>query len=617
MCGIAGFYNVREQDPERVLGRMLGSIRHRGPDEKGVYLDGGVALGIRRLSIVDLLTGQQPISNEDGSVKAVCNGEIYNYRELSNELLRAGHRFSTRSDVESIVHAYEEYGTRCLDRLRGMFSFCLYDRNRQLLFCGRDRLGKKPFHYFEAGGRFAFASEIRALLETPFFTKEIDGRSLAKYLVHGFVPAPQSIFKGVRKLLPGHYLLYDLRSRECKTERYWDFDFSEKTEAGQGNAGIEEALLEAVKSRLVSEVPMGAFLSGGIDSGLVVAMMARFLPPREIKTFSIGFEEKAFDESVHAGTVAQRYGTDHHLKVFKGSECMAVVDEALGSIDEPISDPSLIPTYLLSRFAKDHIKVALSGDGGDEIFGGYPKYCVHRYMRFYDAIPGFLRKNIANRFAAMIPLRPENYIFNNKVSRFIECSGYSSEHKNQLWTGNFMVDELEGITGLSPGDGCMEEVDFWASSFSGNDLIDKMMYLDAKLMLADMYLVKVDRASMMNSLEVRSPFLDQEVVSLASKMPSTDKVRGLVTKRALRQVALKYLPKDLVYRKKKGFGLPVSRWLREGLLKQVDELLAGSHIVNRKNALKLLHDHRSGAADNAGRIWNLYVLLHWYGRYGK
>lgn len=621
MCGIAGFYNPREEEPGKVLERMLGRVRHRGPDENGALLDNGVAIGIRRLSIIDLSTGQQPVSNEDGSITVVCNGEIYNYRELTNWLSRKGHAFSTRSDVESIVHAYEEEGTQCLKRLRGMFSFCLYDKRRRLLFCARDRLGKKPFHYYESGNRFAFASEIKSLLELPFLTREIDARSLAKYLVYGFVPAPQSIFKGIKKLLPGHYLLHDLASGSCRTAQYWDFDYSHKDGPGRGEAALEDALVDAVRSRLVTDAPLGAFLSGGIDSSLIVGMMARLMPASRIKTFSIGFDEKAYDESGYAGAVSERYGTDHHLKVFRGDECMAVIDETLGRLDEPLSDPSLIPTYLLSRFASGHIKVALSGDGGDEVFGGYPKYCIHRYARLYDSIPGFLRKNFAHGLTALVPLKYENPVLNGKVRKFLECSGLSPEHKNQLWTSSFMAHELESISSLAgPQDlDCMEEVDFWGGLFRGGDLIDKMMYLDSKLMLADMYLVKVDRASMMNSLEVRSPFLDQEVVALACRMPSLDKVRGLTTKRALRRLALKYLPEELVYRKKKGFGLPIARWLREGRIKQVGEMLACSTapFINRKAALGLLREHCNGGADNSGKIWNLYVLLRWYEGYGR
>lgn len=620
MCGIAGFFSREIGGRREKMDRMLDVIIYRGPDEAGVFHDGDFSMGMRRLSIIDLDTGKQPIFNENGNLAIVFNGEIYNFKDLYADLSVKGHGFYTKTDTEVVIHLYEEYGADCVQKLNGMFAFCIYDKKKKKIFLACDRAGKKPLHYFCDGRSFVFASEIKSILALDFIERKIDRESLKKYLLYGYVPTPNSMLSGIRKLPAGHYMEFSFEGKDLSLKKYWDFDFSRKTDASEKELAeeIDRKLSSAVERRLVADVPLGVFLSGGVDSSLVVALMSKFLEPRDIKTFSIGFKEKKFDESPYAKRVADMYRTDHHIKIFSMEEARGILTEIVKKMDEPFSDPSILPTYLLSKYTKEHVTVALGGDGGDEMFGGYPKYYIHRYARHYDRLPNFMKKQLVDRVIRKLPLKPENRILNYKVKKFLDSVGYKPEYRNQFWTGPFSISEIRKLMPERGGGGdevFFEDVDRTLSAYKGRDVIDKMMYLDAKLTLKDMYLVKVDRMSMLASLEVRSPFLDTEIMDLVGTIKSRFKVKGRETKYILKKTAEKYLPKDIVYRHKKGFGLPLAKWMRESMLEEVKGLVGrylDEGIFDKKYVDELIFKHGSGRADNSTKIWNIYVFLNWY-----
>ncbi|KIL99574.1 Asparagine synthetase glutamine-hydrolyzing [Paramagnetospirillum magnetotacticum MS-1] len=585
-------------------------------------MEGAVALGMRRLSVIDLAGGNQPIHNENGSISVVFNGEIYNFRELRRELEEEGHIFSSHTDTEVLVHLYESHGRGMLDRLNGMFAFCLLDRRAGRLFLARDRVGKKPLYYAHGDGAFAFASEIKSLLCHPAVRREADPAAAALYFTHGYVPAPFTPFMGIRKLPAGHWLELDLASGEIQVGRYWDLDYSQVDEdlcEEEAVAGLESALLAAVERRLISDVPLGVFLSGGVDSSLVVAMMARFREGRDIHAFSIGFHEKAFDESGYAESVARAWGVDHHVTRFSDAEMFSVIDEILPRMDEPLSDPSLIPTYLLSKVTQDSgIVVALSGDGADEMFGGYPKYYIHRYAAWLDRLPGILGRDVPAWLFSQVPLKAENNIFNYKVERFVSGLRLAPRHRNQFWVAPFMPDELTRLLPEQEVPRAVWEVtDQYDSRFNGRGVVDRMMYFDAKMMLQDMYLAKVDRASMAVSLEVRSPFLDLEVMDAAVHLPWQLKVRGRETKYLLKKLASRYLPHDVVYRFKRGFGLPLAVWMRT-LAPRISETLTQGDCggIDAAYVQSLLREHLDGTRDHAVKLWAVYAYLTWLRNWG-
>jgi len=621
MCGIAGFVTKDKKIATReVLGKMLTQIEHRGPDSSGTYLEDGVGLGIRRLAIIDLKTGDQPIHNEDKTVWVVLNGEIYNFRELRTDLVKKGHQFYTQTDTEVIAHLYEDHSKNFVKHLDGMFALALWDKKRQTLFCARDRFGKKPFHYIETGGEFVFASEIKSLLVYPGVKKELEGSSLEKYFLYGFVPAPRSIYKGIRKLLPAHTLIY--RGGKIETEPYWEVEYRRERGGSEEEclAKLENLLSRAVERRLVSDVPLGVFLSGGVDSSLVVALMAKLVGGESIKSFSIGFDKKSFDETPYALKVAGKFKTDHRYKVFDAKNCYRALLEIPNFLDEPISDPSIVPTYLLSKFTRDYVMVALSGDGGDEIFGGYPKYFVHRLTHFVRGVPRFLSWPL-ERILEAVPTSSDNKVFNYKIKRFISGMKYPPAVRNQVWIAPFSPREVLTLLGRKNflSEDPFEEISTHLKSYrsAGKDIFNQMNFLDIKLTLQDHYLVKVDRASMANSLEVRSPFLDTALVEFSFSIPSHLKVKGFQTKYLLKKLAEKYLPRETVYRYKMGFGIPINYWLRQGDLKELVFQYLGRGALGEQTLLdttvvaEILKSHYQEGEDRSNKIWALLMLRLW------
>lgn len=621
MCGIAGFINMDKSQAEpSILKNMLGKIAHRGPDSEGSIIEGNVAIGMRRLNVIDIESGDQPIFNEKKDIAIVFNGEIYNFLELREELIHKGHSFTTNSDTEVIVHLYEEEGLDFLKKLNGMFSFCLWDIQKNCFIFGRDRFGKKPLHYSLTNGAFIFGSEIKSILEHPRVEKIINTLSVQKYFFYGYVPAPNTIFSGILKLMPGEYLILNKGGRINKNY-YWVPKFNDSDSDFEHLVKKTELLLcKSIKRRLISDVPLGVFLSGGVDSSLIVALMSKYIDPKNIKTYSIGFEEKAFDESTYSTIVAELYHTNHHLKIFPMNECLDAMDEIIDFLDEPVADPSIIPTYLLSKFAKKDITVALGGDGGDELFGGYPKYYVHKYISYYEMLPLFIRK-IVRTIVESIPTSPDNRIFNYKIKRMFLGLKYPPVIRNQVWVAPFELDELKNLllyNDLNYSE-LFANINLHQDMFKSNnsDIVNNMLYLDTRLMLQDMFLVKVDRASMATSLEVRSPFLDKELGEFVFTIPSKYKVKGFETKYILKKIAEKYLPSEIVYRGKKGFGLPIAHWLRKDLKEVLQHYLSKEFIecqgiFNFNYLNNILNDHLEGKRDASTQLWALLIFQLWY-----
>ena len=620
MCGIVGFYSSKISNPQKTIQKMEDILKHRGPNAAGTFCCQDFAMGMRRLAIIDLKTGSQPIFNEDKTIAIVFNGEIYNFRDLRQTLQKKGHQFKSHTDTETLVHLYEEYGEKMFKQIDGMFSFCIYDNKKQILLLGRDPLGKKPLYYYFQNQEFVFASEVKALLCFPHFKKQVDLKSTVKYFTFGYLPRTESIFQNINKLLPGFYLTFDIATQKLVTKQYWNLHFTPQTNLTEQEIipCLEKKLMMAVKKRLLSDVPLGVFLSGGIDSSLIVAMMAHCLKGKTIKTFSIGFQEKKYDESRFAKIVASRYQTDHHLKIFKAEQIFTVLSEIVRKLDEPLADPSLLPTYLLSQFAKEEVDVALSGDGGDEIFGGYPKYFVQHYLKFYDYLPKWIKKNLAPHIIQYLPLKPEHRFFNYKLQKFIQSAQYAAPYRNQFWAGPFTPEEIS--RNLIPHTEIKEEwffedANYFLKQFSGQNCVDQMMYLDTKLILPEMYLYKVDRMSMATSLEVRSPFLDREVVKFAASLPHHLKVHGQTTKYILKKIAAKYLPREIINRFKQGFGMPLALWIKN-LTTEILNLIPADLPpgINTKYIRYLIQEHQRGK-DQAIKIWSIYLYLLWYNKF--
>jgi asparagine synthase (glutamine-hydrolysing) len=610
MCGIGGIVGLNGSPPdaERVR-RINDALFHRGPDDEGYLLEGPVGLAMRRLSIIDLTTGQQPIHNEDKTVSVVFNGEIYNYRELTRELVRKGHRFSTTSDTEVLVHLYEESGERCVDRLRGMFAFALWDRERQVLFLARDRLGIKPLYYADTPQGFVFASELKAVAQHPEVSRQVSRSALAAYLQYGYVPEPLSILDGVRKLPPGHTLTVQ-GGRAGRPSRYWDPGTSFRN--AKGPAREEEAaealwahLQSAVSSHLLSDVPVGAFLSGGVDSSTVVAIMAQAAGV-PITTFSVGFREARYNELPYARRVAQWFGTKHHELLVEPAD-LAVLEAVLAGLDEPFADPSTIPTYLVSRLARRHVKVVLSGDGGDELFAGYDRYLVDHRRRHLGLL-GDLR--LGRGLRALSAGLPEgapgkNYLYNlslPRMERYLDSIA--------LFPARALGDFLEA----APGPGA--ESPFAAALGAGEDLdpLSRIQDFDLRTYLPGDILTKVDRMSMANSLEARVPLLDHPLVEFACGLPPRLRLRSGETKHLLKRVLRGRLPEEVVNRPKQGFAVPLEVWFAERLPGFFqDQLGDGGRLASvgvRPSAVRRLLEAftRSRRPDHCRRLWALVVL---------
>ena len=625
MCGIAGFVSRDEhRDPREtraVLDRMCRVIAHRGPDDQGTLVNDRVALGMRRLSIIDLAGGRQPMAGCDAAITIVFNGEIYNYRDLQRELESRGHRFQTHSDTETIVHAYEEYGPRCVDHLRGMFAFAIWDAPERELFIARDRAGKKPLYYtITLGGTLIFGSELKSLREHPEFRGEISVEALDAYLTFGYVPDPLTIFRAVHKLPPGHHLTF--KDGRARVNQYWDFPYehAQQDPARSEDECLEElrALLdESVRIRLESEVPLGAFLSGGIDSSTVVALMARHAT-QPVKTFSIGFHEDSYNELKYARIAAQRFGTDHHEFMVTPDIC-EIVDDLVWHFDEPFADSSAIPTYMVSKLARQHVTVALSGDGGDELFAGYTRYALDRKRSGFAHLPRMVRHGVMQPLGRNLPHRAwgRNYLHNvalDPLDRYIEdVSVFTRLNKPSLYTDDFRQQ-------LGTCEAARRFRDYAARARS-NDPLDPLLYLDSKTYLPGDILTKVDRMSMAVSLEARVPLLDHKLIEfVATRIPASMKMKGLETKHIFKRAMRDLVPAEILDRPKQGFGIPIDRWINEQLRERVRGTLTEPRTMQRgftepRYVSLLLDEHERGRRDHATELWALFMLELWHRKF--
>jgi len=622
MCGIAGRYNFRTQRPVdgASVTAMCDFIAHRGPDEAGVFVDGAVGLGQRRLAIIDLTpTGRQPMSIANGQVTITFNGEIYNFEELRKELLARGHRFRGRSDTEVLLAAYLEFGVECLSRLRGMFAFAIWDARDRSLFIARDRVGKKPLHYRVDQDGIAFASEVKAFFAEPSFTASPDLQAISHYLSYQYVPSPFSAFAGVSKLPPGSYLL--VRDGQVSVHRYWRLRYTPKRQIDETAAAAEllERLREAVRIRLVSDVPLGAFLSGGIDSSAVVALMAQ-LSDEPVKTYSIGFDEKDYDELPYARMVATRYGTDHHEFIVR-PDAAGIIPTLVWHYDEPYADESAVPTYYLAQLTRQHVTVALNGDAGDENFSGYGRYIPHPRLEQFDQLPAAVRRGVL-RLIDALPQSDAGDALLARTHRLAEQAAssppmrytrrvmhFTPELKQRLCSG-----ELGQIVARHDSSRILLEA--FASS-DADDFIDAMLDVDVNKYLPDCLLVKVDIATMAHGLEGRSPMLDHEFMEFAATLPVDLKRRGTQGKYLLRKAAADLLPPEILNRKKMGFGVPLDHWFRKELRPMASDLLlsgAGAKrgLFNLRFVEQMISEHGSGRCSWHDQLWNLVMLEQWF-----
>lgn len=632
MCGIAGFFALdgAPRAMPGVLDAMCQAMTHRGPDDQGTLERGPVGLGMRRLSIIDVGGGHQPISNEDGSVWVVFNGEIYNHPELQAALTARGHRLATRSDTEVIVHLYEDHGEDFVKHLNGMFAIALWDAKREKLILARDRMGEKPLYYATIEDQLLWGSELKCLLAHPAVPRRLSLPALSRYLQFEYVPAPHSILEGVHKLPPAHLLVAE--RGETRVFPYWRLDLTPIAPAPSEAEALDElkARLDvAVRRRLLSEVPLGVFLSGGIDSSTIAALAARHAPGR-LKTFSIGFEDPSFDESGHARAVARHLGADHHEDILSPARLIDLVPELTRLLDEPFGDASVMPTYMLSRFAREHVTVALGGDGGDELFGGYPTYQAQKLAGLYDALPGPMRALIggAGRMVAGgLPVSTNNLSLDFKLKKFTGALDAPALERHLQWLGSFSPADQAGL--LSPevraelaGDDLYREARaVWGASAS-NDPIARYLHLDASTYLPDDILVKVDRASMATSLEVRAPFLDHTLVEFVAGLPSHYKLQGMTTKHLLKRAAADMLPAQILNRPKKGFGIPVAKWFQgelRGLMLDVfsPARLREAGLFEVSAVQRLVKEHLDGTRDHRKPLWTLFMFELWREAYLK
>jgi len=623
MCGLAGLFNARAdasiEFDRALLRRMTDAIEHRGPDESGAHLEPRVALGHRRLSIIDLATGQQPLFNEDGSVVVVFNGEIYNFLELHAELEAAGHRFRTRSDTEVIVHAWEQWGERCVERFRGMFAFALWDRNRRELFLARDRLGVKPMFYTTLDdGSFAFGSELKCLTLLPRFDRTLSEHAVEEYFSFGYVPDPRTIYRNAFKLPPAHTLLWAVGTREPRLRRYWNVSFEPDARITMDEAAeqLRARISEAVRIRLVSEVPLGAFLSGGVDSSAVVAMMAG-LGTDPVKTCSISFDVAKFDESKYAAMVAERYRTDHFVGHVK-SDDFGLIDALAGLYDEPFADSSAIPTYRVCQLARQRVKVALSGDGGDETFGGYRRYGLHLMEeQIRSALPLGLRRTIFGPLGELYPKldwlpRPL------RAKSTLQALGRESVQAYHHSVSILRDAERRGMYSASfrrrLGDYSSRSVfEEHARTAPTDQPLALIQYLDYQTYLPGDINTKVDRASMAHSLEVREPLMDHELVEWAARLPQSLKIANGQSKAVLKKAFEPLLPDDVLYRPKMGFAVPLANWFRGPLAGRVRTALSSgplldSGLLDPKACGEIAQQHLSGRRDRSAAIWTLLMF---------
>lgn len=621
MCGICGKYSpsgVREKE----IQLMLKTIAHRGPDDEGIYINGSIGLGNRRLTVIDLGSGHQPICNEDETVWIVYNGEIYNYKFLRRELEKKGHSFRTKSDTEVIVHLYEQYGEHCVEKLSGMFAFGIWDCGSNKLMLARDRLGQKPLFYSENKGNFYFASEIKAILGVEKQERDIDFESVHHYLSLRFIPSPHTMLEGVKKLPPAHILIW--QKGKITVSKYWNLSFHKKLNLSESEliSILEDKLSQTVGSHLVSDVPVGAFLSGGLDTSMIVAMMAKN-SENSFKTFSIGVKETSFNELPYAQVVADRYNTDHIDHIVE-SDLVHMLPTIIHHLDEP-SDPVAACQFFAAELASRYVKVVLGGDGGDELFGGFDRYLGVNYLEYSLMLPAFIRRNIVALILGFLPnsfeyksmaqkLRWVHHLsqISNMGQRYAEATcffRFTHDNKKVL----FSDDLWKKVDHLNSADVIAKEFD----GTNAEDPIDRMLFADFMTRLPEHSLMLTDRMTMAHGLELRSPFLDHELVEFMAGVPSKLKIRGMKLKYVLRKTAKPYLPNEIISRQKQGFMFPIAFWFQNELYTFIKRYLLDSFFVkkglfNKESVLRLIEDHRKGQSDNHVRIWMLLSLEIWY-----
>ncbi len=636
MCGICGIFNLALElaaHRERI-DLMSARLTHRGPDSHGKYELPHLALAIRRLSIIDLQTGDQPLFNETGDVALVFNGEIYNYRELRRNLLQRGHHFKTHSDGEVIAHLYEEQGTDCVRQLNGMFAIALWDNRGKRLLLARDRAGEKPLFYWLGGNTLVFASEIKALFEYPGIGRTLDQEAVSQYFFYGYFPAPRSVFAEIRKLPAAHHMV--IEGGQVKVKPFWKLQEylrppgTPRVSRGEENALVEELRVrvrEAAISRLVSDVPLGVFLSGGVDSSTLVALMSE-LTPGNVNTFSVAFPEKAFNEESYAGLVARRFNTRHRVLIADKAKLREGLGILADHLDEPLADPAVIPTFLMSRFARNHIKVALSGEGSDELFGGYPMHIGARLAEHYLRLPRFLRRQFFARLQRFLPVSSSAVPMGLFLRRFLAHVEKEPGLRHQIWFGMFAPDEIDRLfspefeCGAAPSRQVLSPLDRVREGAVFEDTLAEVMYLDFRLYLEDNLLVKIDRASMACSLEMRTPYLDHQLIEFAACLPAALKVPTFQLKHALKKAVSKWLPHQIVYRQKRGFSVPIAQWMRRELRPLLDETLGEeklkrNRMFNVALVRRLLEEHWAGQADHRRLLWPLFCFQLWYDRWAK
>jgi asparagine synthase (glutamine-hydrolysing) len=623
MCGIAGIAAINAPPPttQQIRG-MCDTIAHRGPDDEGIEVRGNVGIGMRRLAIIDLSGGNQPIYNEDRSVRIVFNGEIYNFQELKRDLMAQGHRFYTQSDTEVIIHAYEAYGERFPECLNGMFAFALHDEKRQRLILARDHIGIKPLFYYHDDRNLIWGSEIKAILASGLIARRLNIDALAQFMAWEYIPGSDTLFASISKLKPGHLLELDLANCRTQLRPYWSIappnDATSRSDA-EWIERVDHKIQACVKQQLISDVPLGAFLSGGVDSSLVVSAM------HDAKTFSIGFDDPSYNELAWARRVARHLKVDHKDAVIQ-PDIFALFDQLMYYLDDPIGDFSIFPTYLVSKHARQDVTVSLSGDGGDELFGGYETYLAQLKAQQYGQIPGFLRSRLIEPTISLLRPRPQKKGLVNKALRFVEGMHFPQEARHARWR-LFVPDALrsllftpEAMNAITTA--TVQHVADLYREAENFQPISQCLYVDVKSYLVDNCLVKMDRMSMAVSLEARVPLLDKELVELAFQIPDHLKVTNGQTKILLKRIAAGYVPRECVYRPKEGFSIPIKNWLATELRPLMLELLQPDRlrrqgIFQAPTVERLMQEHLQGRANHSHVLWSLIIFQAWYQRWLK
>lgn len=624
MCGFAGFTKTiaRNIDPGVCIQSMTSLLGHRGPDASSFFSDDHIELGHTRLSIIDLDAGKQPMASGDGRYHIVCNGEIYNYIELRAQLESRGVCFRTRSDTEALLYQYIVHGLAGLSDLNGMFAFAIWDCLERTLFIARDRMGIKPFHYARINDDLIFGSEIKSVLQHPAVKPDVNVSAVSKYLSYGNVPAPDTIYRDIRKLEPGHYLVWKNGSVECGC--YWDIPLSDHSLCGDRiNESMDKvvALLDdSVTKRFRADVPVGVFLSGGLDSSLITALAARS-QPGGLASFSLGFEESSYDESGYAEEVARFCGTKHHHTILTAQAAAASVPRILDRLDEPFGDASIVPTYCLSQFASGHVKTVMGGDGADELFAGYPAFAAHKVMERLSVLPPSWRDRLIAA-AKHIPVTSSYASAGYLLDQFFKGTGIAPDIRFMIWMGIFGNEQKSRLLHADLKEHCLrdnpfEDVVKYVRQSGLSDGIARLIYISSKMYLQDGVLVKVDRASMANSLEVRVPYLDHNLVEYVSGMPSRYKLKGLTTKYLLKKIAADYLPQRIINRRKSGFMMPLADWIRGDLRDLIfdvcgPDMIRSAGMFNPDEVGRMLHDHDCGKRDYRKMIWALFTFQYWY-----